>query len=142
MTGRCHPLTANWNGLRGVRDLTSEFYMHNCTIKMHGIRSNRYGLELKKFYTEKCTYVKVLPGNSYQYFRPRGLELKPEGGYKYVFKKCKFKSENSSEAWIVDIDNQNGDSFTKGTIFIHNPEGDFKNNMAPAYMNITETLPN
>lgn len=141
MTGKCHPLTANWNGLRDIRDLTSEFYLYNCTIKMHGIRPNRYSLELKKFYAENCIYVKELSGNAYQYFRPRGLDLKPDGGYEYVFKNCKFRSENGTKTWIVDIDDQNGGSFAKGTIFIDNPAGDFSNQLAPSYMNISRSLP-
>jgi len=140
MTGRCHPLTSNWNGLRGIRDLTSEFYMHNCTIKMHGISPGRYSLELKKFYAEECTYVKVL-GNAFQYFRPRGLDLEPNNGYEYVFNNCRFETENGKNTWIVDIDDQNGGSFAKGIIFVHNPTGYFNQNLAPAYMNVSKRLP-
>lgn len=140
LTGRCHPLTANWNGLRGIRDLTSEFYLHNCTIKMHGISPGRYSLELKKFYAEECTYVKVL-GNAFQYFRPRGLDLEPNNGYEYVFNNCRFETENGNNTWIVDIDDQNGGSFAKGIIFVHNPTGYFDKNLAPDYMNVSERLP-
>jgi hypothetical protein len=138
ITGRCHPLTSNWNGLRQIRDLTSEFYLYNCTIKMEGIRSDRYSLELKNFYAESCTFIKVLSGNAFQYFRPRGIDLKPNEGYRYQFKNCTFMDESGNNTWVVDIDDQNGGSLEKGVITVHEPKGNFRAGVAPSYTNISE----